>query len=170
MILNWQQYSLIFYGLYLVATATNDTELYFNETTTIEVNSTLISFINVGNQSDLVDTTVVLTTVDTVTIDNDNVDNRTAFNVTDNLSTWLPILNSTGSLLSTFDEITDRVFVESTFMSSTDDTSMVTTDTQMHSSLTNDTNEPSTTNTMNTSCELSVYGCCSDGRTKRNGK
>jgi hypothetical protein len=140
--LNYLLFFIISCYLFLFTIADNDTDYHSNETI-VEFNSTFLSLTTIANISD----------EDIVTDDNKNVSFSTIF------------IDSTAFSTSGSLETTDVSVLEAN-TTLNEDNDLTTIVTEVYT----EKNDEQTTIVSNTSCELSKYGCCSDGITERNGK
>ncbi|CAF3650742.1 unnamed protein product [Adineta steineri] len=148
-------YFLIIISCYIVPliNADNITDYHSNETV-IEFNTTLSSLTTIDNVSD-----------DDILINNNN--NTTNSNSNNNNSTSVTFINSTlvstSVPLATTDDDDDDVTESDTTLNEINEltTMLIKLSTKKH--------EEQTTYVSVTSCEVSKYGCCTDGVTERTG-
>jgi len=138
----------IFYYLSLFTIADNNTDYHSNETI-VEFDSTIVSVTTIAN------------------VTNEN----TSIEVDEVTSSSEILTNSTVFVTSTPLETTTQVHLtesDTTFHEDNDVTTVLTqiNETQVYT----EKIEEQTTVVSNTSCEVSKYGCCSDGVTEKTGK
>jgi hypothetical protein len=149
--------------LFLLTTADNVTDHHSNETI-VEYNSTLISLTTIANVSN-----------EDVVVDeeNKNVSSSEMFNDSTVVSTSVPMETTEVSLSEVNTTVNEKTDLTTSEVSLSESNTTVNEDMDLATNVTEvytENNEEQTIVVSNTSCELSTYGCCSDGVTEQNGK